>query len=378
MRGGVARDFGERSEVTFMSASVWEEFDPESFQDYLRAWNDPTLLAKLEITDNDAAYHVLAYSGLLARREADGRGLPTSFAQMPSQERVRLVRSACARMAGFSFDAYYHDLFARDQLDLDELAEANELLIQRDEWDAALWMACKLVDDQLESDEALLSDLALAHSVAAAFDEELFKHPDIVAGALYILDDAPENQRIGLWFQRAQEFDRQFNDPTLADVDAAAMRRHAGGESRRGRRLSDLLLLPNGDAGVAQAEDHYSLAATAGRSPSAIADEKQLLQREWRVADDALVTVRFRRDTDRRAATQWNLELIGPMDAKSRYVSAEVELSAGARRSAAFSLGAATFALEPADLPAEVSAVLVDVQGVRRRVLLGESRNGGR
>jgi hypothetical protein len=206
-----------------VSASFWEEFDPESFDGYLRAWNDPTLLTKLEITAGDAAYHVLTYSGQLARRRrAAGWVLPGSLAGMPSQERVALVRCACSHMADFSFPDYYHELYGRDDLDVDEFAEVYEMLIQRDEWDAALWMAGKLIDDQLERDEALLSDLALAHSIAADYDEELFKHPDIAASASAILDDAPEIQRIDPWFQRARGLDRELNDPTLADILAAA------------------------------------------------------------------------------------------------------------------------------------------------------------
>lgn len=360
-----------------MSASVWEEFDPESFQDYLRAWNDPTLLAKLEITDNDAAYHVLAYSGLLARREADGCGLPTSLAQMPSQERVRLVRSACTRMAGFSFDVYYHDLFARDYLDVDQLAEAHELLMQRDEWDAALWMAGKLVDDQLESNEALLADLALSHSVAAAFDEELFKHPDIVAGALYILDDAPENQRIGLWFQRAQEFERQFNDPGMTDVLRAAAEHKddnnrqalqstaVSGEVASRPRFVVLLLecskelAANGaelaiaaSDGSKQSERHKELSAFRGTVPG----------------DDSLLRVRFDIARIDENTQELGVFLIGSPSDKRRYREVKISFDDGGYRAVKLERGEATLCVTQHAIEKIAALTFVDAAGEERVV----------
>lgn len=351
-----------------------EQFHLESIQEYLDAWRNPDVGARLEISAEYAAYQLLVHSGEMARQRVTGDcGLPACLAEMTPSERVRLVRSACGLMAGFSFHGWYHELFNRECLDLDELAEAYELLMQRDAWDAALWMAGKAVDDQLETDEALLSDLALAHSAAAAFDEELFKHPDVVAGGLHILDDEPGIQRIGPWFERAKELDREFNDPTLAEVFAAASRSGINRSIQR-RPLAELLLISDQDTAM---KAEYRLAASSQQSRLAVAEAKRLQQSERPVAGDRSITVRFWPDRNTGECKRWRLELIGGVDEMKEYVSAEIDFGDGGTRAATFSLDVATFELNPDDLRAEVSAALVTVRGERRTVLLNESPNGG-
>ncbi|HVC98300.1 MAG TPA: hypothetical protein VND64_31815 [Pirellulales bacterium] len=344
---------------------VMISFHEDSCREYLDYWCDPARREAAEMEENDAAYHVLEHAALLVR--CVPRGSSQVIRQVEGlavEERVRLVRVASQFASQFSLSDYCKRLFRQEVLDVDDMAEIEVVLIQRDALDAVLDFAARLVTERIEEDDDLLADLARAHCTADELDDTLLSRPDIIAPASRILDQTCPPASAGLWLRKAREYDERFQEPTLAEF------RRSVAESTSDAGTGDLphavsLLLRRTQEIAAQAAE-FRIAASAGGRVGPAADE--LLESTYPVEGDDAVKVRFSIEPGSNCRHQFRIVLVAPMPALERYRSAAIKFNDGSVCSMALGLGAGGVELSVDEITVVTSLMLVEESGERRHV----------
>ncbi|HNO77970.1 MAG TPA: hypothetical protein PKN33_07900 [Phycisphaerae bacterium] len=161
-------------------------FHLDGLVEYLDCWASSEVRAETGISREESAFYILEHAAMLQRMTGDHRAITGVESEVGDLE--SLVASACKHVQGFTHAAWLRAL--PDALDTDEIEQAEAILLQRDELEAALDLGTEFVRSELEhNDSHLLDALACARCVAAEIDDELQRRTDVteaVAGILSI------------------------------------------------------------------------------------------------------------------------------------------------------------------------------------------------
>lgn len=342
-------------------------FHDDSFRLYLLAWREPDYRGELEMGLPEAAYHALAHAGMLERiGTPESRTAMGQLLALSREDRTRLLRDACEFAAEFAVPKHFERFFAQEAFDVDDLAEVEAALIQRDELDVVMRAVDRLIDDVLVQNDDLRAMIARAHGAEAVFDERLSERPDLLAVASRIVADSTDPTQYGSWLLHARQSDEEYFEPTLRELLKPA-------EESGNHELGELLVRRNEE--ISAADSSYALAASARDAKGGAEDE--LLKTSWEIAGDPRVPVRFQLD-EAGSRRQLKLVLDGPFEPWQEYTSAQVVFRDGPLHTSSFALGVATFEVESTEIRTPLRAAVVNRRGDRRFIVSPEDRNGGR
>ncbi len=199
-----------------------------SFHEFLDSWLGPEQRSEEDFSVNYAAYHALAHAGMLLRVTGTD-AIPAELATLPSERRAKIVLNACEFVFGFGIPAHLSHILSDATPEPEDIEEFEHVLRQRDELDVVIELSKRVVADAVKTDEALLAKLADAISVAAEFDDEFLKRPDLMATCSRILVALRPlnwlaNGSYPDWFALARSWDCESNiEQVLAGKNATPM-----------------------------------------------------------------------------------------------------------------------------------------------------------
>ena len=201
--------------------NTWISFHSQSLRESMASWSDEEKAADSGVSRKEAAYETLKHAALLWRYTADEKVLD-DLRSLHVDQRRSLVINACAYVDDFLLLQLANELVASDALSDEQIESAEELLLERDGFQAAWDLARQLVADILEHEADLLRALTKARCRITQADDLLRVRPDIVSIASRIMEPFREIAKVTFdkskywWFYESREWDAE-EEQILAD-----------------------------------------------------------------------------------------------------------------------------------------------------------------
>lgn len=199
------------------------KFHTQSLREYAECWQSSALRTTIDISKEEAAYHLLEHAGMLRRYTADEvsiRGLK----ELTEKKVVELVMSVCKYISCITLSERINELVAKDFLESEEIEEVEAILLDRDGLQTVIDLASELVRKLLNEHSEVVIALADANCVAAEIDDLLLSRPDIISVASRPLEPFLQLIKTHLdmekywWFAKAREIDKTYQEQNLFEI----------------------------------------------------------------------------------------------------------------------------------------------------------------
>jgi hypothetical protein len=199
-------------------------FHSQSLRDYAVLWFDPETRRDLEITEEEAAYHLCEHAAMLLRYTGQAANLAGLMGQ-PPESRRSIVLAVCRYAACLTLTDTARQLLAEDVLDADQITKLEDLIIERDALEEVLSLAVRLVADLVRnSDVDLRRYLATARSSVAELDDILWVRQDVLSVASRALTGlraqfaVRPDEQTHWWFAKAATLDESFEQGSIYEL----------------------------------------------------------------------------------------------------------------------------------------------------------------